>query len=282
MKNICYAILCFAFFCSLQLQAQFAPLKAKRDSSRFRLGISEIPTINLNPNEIIDKELDKIIKKKKKKNIFYGERTKRYFTKTIKGRNITIEKLSVLREYSSPSRLVYYKYYYDINKAGAKRKIVKTRYLSKKYGLPLHGVYERFVNGEIVEKGYFYYGMKHGRWEKYNKDGLLIDKKKWFRGFPKDSRISYYDGAKTKIKEVIPIHHGIKEGMYLKFYESGNLAKSGRFKEDVKYRSWFEYYDKKSRRNKRREIQHRKKVYDDAFKSYIKREWNEKGKQIKK
>ena len=276
---ICFLLLGF-FLCDIpKVSGQFAPLKVKKDSVRFTMDIDSESTIELNSNEIKNDEIEKNIKKKDKKNMFYGIKTKKRFIKTAKGRDIIIEKFYLLKEYVLSPTYSYYKYYYDITALASKRRIVKTTISSKKYGMPLHGIYERIANGRLIEKGYFYYGVKHGRWEKFNKDGSLIDKKKWFRGFPKDSKMTYYDGAKTKLKEVIPIHHGIKDGMYIAFYESGNIAMRGLYKEEVKIGTWIAYYDKNITKKKKKETQYRKKVYNDSFRPFTKREWDENGVQ---
>ena len=81
-----------------------------------------------------------------------------------------------------------------------------------------------------------------------------------------------------KVKEVIPIHYGKKDGMYLKFYESGRVMEKGLYREDVKVGRWNEFYDK-WKKNRMRETQHRKRPFDEDFDSYVVREWNEKGEQ---
>ena len=104
-------------------------------------------------------------------------------------------------------------YYHDI-KAG---RIVSVVGKGQVLENVLHGPYTREINEIIVEKGMFFHGVKHETWLYQNRDSSY-DKEHFNKGWYKDSQISYYDGAgKTKIKEVIPIRYGKKEGNYYYF-----------------------------------------------------------------
>ncbi len=233
----------------------------------------EIPTVDLNPNEIKEKEKKK--KKKTKRKFFFNIKTKRFLIKDAKGRNTTYSTFHVLKVYQTPSTYLQKVYYYNKEK----RQIETSSKYKPSAGMPLHGSYQKVLNGQVIEQGSYYIGGKTGRWEKYSKNGLLIDKKKYYRGFPKESIITYWDLQKTRIKELIPIHYGVKEGFYLSYYESGNVKEKGEYKDGIKIKSWWEYYDRKGRRNSKRETVYPRRPYDNT-KPYVRKEWDKKGKKI--
>ncbi|GAB4329236.1 MAG: hypothetical protein OHK0038_03280 [Flammeovirgaceae bacterium] len=251
-------------------------LTSKDERKIIELSENSKPTIELNPSAVKeDKEKTKT-EKKRKSNVFYGIKTKKRVVKTVEGKNTTYEIFYVLREFKeSNNKFADDFFYYDEKE----RKIVKTDKPTKDVGMPLHGTYKKLVNGEVVLNGIFYLGTRHGRWEQYNKNGRLLDKKKYYEGFARESEISYWDGAQTKIKEVIPIHFGYKDGTYLRFYESGRLAEKGIYKEDTKIGLWVEFFDKASKNNTKRQT----KYPDDPFEKtapVVIKEWDENGNQI--
>ncbi len=97
-------------------------------------------------------------------------------------------------------------------------------------------------------------GVKDGRWVKYDTKYNLIDKAIWNRGFPADSRITYYDSAHTQVKEVMPVAFGEVEGEYLQFYKEGQLAVDGKYDSGKKVGRWVEYYQFRRQRKKRSNI----------------------------
>jgi antitoxin component YwqK of YwqJK toxin-antitoxin module len=180
----------------------------------------------------------------------------------------------VLREFEDHNEYADDFFYYDEKE----RRIVKTDKPTKDIGMPLHGTYKKMVNGEVTLNGIFFKGTRHGRWEQYNKNARLLDKKKYYEGFARESEISYWDGAQTKIREVIPIHFGYKEGTYLRFYESGRLAEKGTFKENAKIGLWVEFFDRATKNNTKKQT----KFPDDPFEEtapVVIKEWDEKGNQ---
>ncbi len=252
------------------------PYSAYEDSIQLILKLNggERPSIELNPGEEQrkkEKEQKKI--KKRKKNVFYGIRSKKRFIRTKKGKNDIIEKFYVLREYQSPSPYVYEKTYFDEKE----KKLVKTTKIDPKYGMPLHGTYLKLYNGDTIIHGIYHKGVKHGRWEKYGDDMQLLDKKYYYKGFPKESSISYHDSKQEKLKEIVPFQHNLKEGIYLAFYKSGRLKEVGAYKEDSKVGLWREFYDR-DRRKEKKEIVYPKDPFSDKD-SYVRRAWDEKGKQ---
>jgi hypothetical protein len=250
--------------------------KSGRIISDTLLYVSEddIPTLDLNP--YAQKEEKKIKKKKRKKKVFYGDKTKVRYTKEIARNSIIIEKFHVPKVHKDPSPYVYDVYYYNVQK----RVIEKTNNYKTTLGPLLHGAYKRMVDGQVVEQGLFYYGGKDGRWERYGQDMLLVDKEYYFHGFPKNSQITYYDKDQKKIKEVIPVQYLRKDGMYLHFYESGQLAEVGMYVDDIKVGRWLEYYDR-NRPNNKKETQHGNpnKPYD-PYEPKVLREWDTQGKKV--
>ena len=98
-----------------------------------------------------------------------------------------------------------------------------------------------------------------------------------FRGWPKESVVSYYDAERKKMKEITPIEFGEKEGYYYRFFENGQIAITGEYKWDQRVGNWTEYYPNKRRK---KIIAYPDKPFEDSSRPYIMSEWNEKGKQI--
>ena len=231
-------------------------------------------TIDL-ANEDETEDQAELKKKKRKKNVFYGIKTKKFFVKTGAGNRMIFESFHYMREYEDPDPYVRDIYWYDYDS----RNIKKNRNIDRKNGVILHGPYEKYrLDGTVLEKGIFYKGTKHGRWTKYDNKNILLDKKKYFKGWPKESIVSYYDKDHKKLKEIIPIEFGKKEGNYFYFHDNGMVAVSGEFQNDEQVKIWREYY--KFRRRKKKEVLFRPNPYDDKFQSHIIKEWNEKGELI--
>ncbi len=222
-----------------------------------------------------EEEEAKLKKAKRKKNVFYGIKTKKYFAKSGAGERTIFESFHFLKEHEEVDPYVRDIYWYDYKS----RKIKKNRNIDLKNGVILHGPYEKYrLDGTVLEKGIYYKGTKHGRWTKYNNKNILIDKKKYFKGWPKESLVSYYDQDRKKLKEVTPIEYGKKEGNYFLFHDNGMVAVSGEYQNGEKVKIWREYY--KFRRRKKKEVQFKPNPYESEFESHIIKEWNEKGKLI--
>jgi antitoxin component YwqK of YwqJK toxin-antitoxin module len=220
-----------------------------------------------------EKEEPKKKKKKVKKKVFYGLKTKKGFTRRGQGSRVTYEIFYVLKKPESPQTFVRDIYWYDYTR----REIRKTEKFDPEKGVLLHGPYEKRMGEVVLAKGIFYKGTKHGRWMEYNRDSVLINKEKYFRGWPKESLVSYYDAERKKMKEITPIEYGEKDGYYYQFYENGQIAISGEYEYDRKIGDWTEYYPNKRRK---KIIAYPEEAFDESMRPYIKAEWNEKGKQI--
>ena len=229
-------------------------------------------TIDLADDEGEEEEEGKVKKKKRKKNVFYGVKTRKFFTRTGAGERTTFESFHYLKEYEDPDPFVRDIYWFDFES----RKIKKNRNINQKNGVILHGPYEKYrLDGTILETGIFYKGTKHGRWTRYDGKNILLDKKKYYKGWPKESIVSYYDTNRKKLKEIIPVEYGRKEGNYYYFHDNGMVAVSGEYQNDERVKVWREYY--KFRRRKKKEVQFKSDPWDNEFQSHIIKEWNEKG-----
>jgi antitoxin component YwqK of YwqJK toxin-antitoxin module len=213
-------------------------------------------------------------KKKVKKKVFYGVKTRKGFTRKGYGNRITYELFYVLKKPETPQTFVRDIYWYDYTR----REIRKTEKFDPEKGVLLHGPYEKRIGDVVVETGIFYKGTRHGRWMYYDsRDSSLVNKEKYFRGWPKESVVSYYDADRKKMKEITPIVFGEKDGYYFRFFENGQIAIMGEYQWDQRIGDWTEFYPNKRRK---RIIAYPAKPFEESFTPYIKAEWNEKGKQI--
>lgn len=220
-----------------------------------------------------EEEEPKKKKKKVKKKVFYGIKTKKGFTRHGQGHRITYELFYVLKKPEKPQTFVRDIYWYDYTR----REVRKSERFDPEKGVLLHGPYEKRLGDVVVAKGIFFKGTKHGRWMYYKADSTLENKEKYFRGWPKESIVSYYDVDRKKMKEITPIEWGEKDGYYYRFFENGQIAISGEYRWDQRVGDWTEYYPNKRRK---KIISYPKEPFEQTFSPYVKAEWNEKGKQI--
>lgn len=239
------------------------------------VSLSEIEkplTIDLNA---IDEEDIPKKKKKVKKKVYYGLKTKRGYTRKGSGERITYEIFFYLKAHNEPIDPYIREYYWFDAKT---RRIKTSKKVDPKYGFVLHGPYKKTQGDVVLEEGIFYKGMKHGRWMTYNKDGTLLDKRKFIKGWPKHSLVSYWDRTREKLKEITPIVYDRKEGGYFVFHDNGAVAVSGQYKFGERVGLWREYY--KFRRKIKKEIRYPDNPFDKDFAPYIVREWDPDGKLI--
>jgi len=213
-------------------------------------------------------------KKKVKKKVFYGIKTKKGFSRKGTGDRVTYELFYYLKKSEMPKTFVRDIYYYDYTR----REIRKTSKFDPTKGVLLHGPYKKVMNEVVLEEGIYYKGTKHGRWMTYKRDSTLSDKAKYFRGWPKESQVSYYDPIeRKKVKEILPIEFGEKEGYYYMFHENGLIAVTGEYQWDKRIGNWVEYYPSGKRKKL---VVYPKEAFDKEVIPFIKTEWNEKGKEI--
>lgn len=230
-------------------------------------------TIDLEADEE-DAERAEPKKKKVKKGVYYGIKTKKGFTKVGFGDNTTIELFHYLKVHEDPDPYIQSIFWYDFRR----KQIRRSKNINKEYGVILHGPYKKMRGEQVLEEGIYYIGAKHGRWMSYDRNDLVVDKRKFFKGWPKESLVKYYDEERTKLKEVIPVIFGKKEGVYYYFFENGDVAVTGSYANDEKVGKWVEYYPVRSRRKK--EIVYPESPWDKISKPHILKEWDMKGKVL--
>lgn len=244
---------------------------AQDDDDPFTVNYDTPLTIDLEAEvEEVD-DLLKPKKKKKKKNVFYGLKVKKGFARTGQGNRTRFDEFRYLKKPVDIDPYVRDVYWYNFKK----KKIMNSRNFDPDQGVLLHGPYIKRLGEQVLEEGIYYKGLKHGRWMRYNKYDILMDKEKYYKGWPKLSKVKYYDKDRKNLREIIPIQLGEREGNYFAFHESGRVAAKGEFQFDHKVGVWIEYYDQ--RRRKKREIQYPEDPFDEDFEPYIIREWDDKG-----
>lgn len=235
------------------------------------LTTDSIPDLTLFEDTTAKKEAKK---KKPKKNVFYGIKCRKGFTREGVGEKETAELFYCLRKPAEVSSYVDEIYIWDLSIGKIKKiRAEDLKKLETPYKI-LHGPYSKYVGRKLVETGIFYLGTKHGRWEKFNKDNILIGKAKYWRGWQREAKITYYDNERKKVKEVTPQEFGNKTGPYYYFSESGQLLVKGTYIDGKKTGMWVDYF--KDKNKKQRETQYPKDQYDDKPPVII-REWDEKG-----
>jgi hypothetical protein len=111
----------------------------------------------------LDEEIDEPIvtkKKKPKRKVFYGIKTKKGFTRKGYGDRVTVELFYLLKNPDKPNRFVRDIYWYDFTR----REIRKGSNFDPSKGALLHGPYRKMQGDVLLEEGIFYKGTKHGRW----------------------------------------------------------------------------------------------------------------------
>jgi len=229
-------------------------------------------------------------KKKKKvpKKVFYGKKCRKSFTKKGSGKKQQLEQFYYLKRPEDPDFYVPTVYVWDIRE-GQVIEIAKKEKFDSRFHKILHGPYVRTIGGNVMEQGIFYIGTKHGRWETYAPEkkeevngeevayNVLLDKKKYYKGWLRETRVVYYDAARKKVKEVWPYENGRLNGTYYMFQENGMLFVKGTYDRGKKVGLWVEYFPDKEKRQ--REVQYPEDSYQDK-EPYVLNEWDEKNNQI--
>ncbi len=238
----------------------------------FKVNYDTPLTLDLESGEDTDQGLDPVKqkKKKKKKNVFFGIKTRKAFARTVRGNDIIIEIFNVLKVYEGPPEYASDFFWFDYKK----KKIQNSRKVDQRNAGVLHGPYKKTVGDQIIEEGWYYKGMKHRRWIRFNRHDILQDKSYWWKGWPQESKLAYYDFKKTRLKEVIPVHFGERSGEYWAFHEDGSVAVRGNYKFGNKIKLWREYYDEG---RVKREVIYPEDPFDFKFHPYISREWDNRG-----
>ncbi len=220
------------------------------------------------------KDAQKRKEKKRKKKWFYGMKTKKGFTRRGVGEKVELEIFYYLKEFKETDPYVPEIYWYDFTR----KRIRHTGKIEDKRGVILHGPYKKIVGEQVIVEGIYYKGARHGRWTTYSSQDVLLSKIKYHKGWPKESKVRYYDDKRTKLKEVIPIVYGKKNGMYYYFHENGTIAIKGEYDENLKVGKWTEYYSFMRRRKK--EIQYPSDPFDKSYQPFISKEWDRRNRLV--
>ena len=241
------------------------------NSNIFKISTDSISSRNLLATFKRDSLVE--IPKKQKKNFYFDKKTKKGFTKSNNGQRILYENFHYIKDLDKIDPYVRDVYWFNKKK----KKIIKTKRITEDNFL-LHGPYIKKIGDNIIEKGAYINGLKHGRWIRLNRSNILQDKEEYFLGWPKYSKKSFWDYSKKKLKEIIPIQYGEKDGYYYAFHKNGNLAVKGEYLFDQKVGVWSEYFTDKGK--KKREISFPKEPFEENYLPVITKEWNINGKLI--
>jgi hypothetical protein len=218
-------------------------------------------------------------KKTKEKKIYHGIKTK-----VVAARREGKERVVDIAQYIDPAYLMDNPYqqaifYYDRKSGKIKNDSYQNLTAKLKKGLKiylLHGKYERLRKDNPEYIGYYYKGLTHDTWKQYDKNSILLEKLTYHLGFCLESKITYYDDAEKKYKEIMPIEHKIKHGMYYRFHENGVLAETGEYTNGEKVGIWTEYFDNRQKKKQTQYTQEYK--WHTPEEAYTVMEWDKYGK----
>lgn len=217
-------------------------------------------------------------KKKKNKGIYFGEKTKKAFIRvSVRGKSqYQLFSYTYRNKQVSP-------YIRDICWYDPKENVIRNTGFDPEKGYLLHGPYERSIDDNVVETGMYYFGTKHGRWMSFDEKNILKDKSQYYEGWPRDSRVTYYDQGNQEVAQVIPVEYDLKEGNYYHFYDNGHLAVKGEYHFGEKIGLWTEYWDTNGGKIiRKREIQYQEEPFTKNFRPYIRAEWDQNGNLVYK
>ena len=236
-----------------------------------------MPDLGLKVKQLKKLKDDRKSKKKLSKTEYEGLDMVKAYTKFGSGDRTIVEEFYVLRDKNAAEPLPYVREVFRYYQRSAR---VTSSIVKDETGLLMHGPYKRYQNGELMEEGNYYAGMKDGRWEKYDANFMLLDKTIWYRGVTAESRLTYYDSTHRKIKEIMPIEYGKVTGTYTAFHENGLVAEEGKYDNGVKVGRWTEFYPvlPSGRRIRSKLTQHASNQWDEEFEPYVITEWDQKGK----
>ena len=249
----------------------FAQGDVDPESEDSRFTVSSPVTIDLEDQDDEIEEVE-VKKKKRKRNVFYGIKTRKGFTKQGYGNRVTYEIFHLLKDPIETDQYVRDIYWYDYRR----KEIRIGGKIDQKYGAILHGPYKKMRNNQVIVEGIFYKGMKHGRWIQLDNEDLLVDKEKYFKGWPKESMVSYYDRDRQQMKEIVPIEYGEREGNYYYFFDNGKVGVAGEYHWNERVGDWIEYYPT----GRRKKIIRYSKDPFDKVRPFIYKEWDPQGRLV--
>ncbi|WP_459496206.1 toxin-antitoxin system YwqK family antitoxin [Aquirufa lenticrescens] len=187
----------------------------------------------------------KIVKTAKKKlqprDEYAGIKTERKLGNYGSGVRMTVEEVNVVKYVEDEALSPYASEIFIFDPSQSR--VVSIPLKDTKNVQICHGPFKKYVNQKLIEEGFYYMGVKDGRWESYGSENELENKVYYEKGYTAGSHIAYYDAAKKKIKEVIPRLYGKVRGTYYSFYPSGSLKEDGRMDDSVKVGRWREYHE---------------------------------------
>lgn len=270
---LCFLI--FGQFCKAQEEKKQGEETTDPDSSGV---VRDVLTPTSTPillfTTVEEEEGEKKKKKKKiRKNEFFGERTQRGLIKQSFRDQNHIQSFHYTQKTQEVDPYIRDIYWYD-----KKERVIKTKGFNPSNGYLLHGPYEKTIDEDLVESGMYYYGTKHGRWMTYTGKNILKDKSNFNEGWPKASRITYYNRAEQKIEKLTPVEYDLEEGNFYHFYENGKIAVIGEYKYGEKVGLWTEYWENTGDQLiRKREIQFQEQPFTKGFRPYIRAEWDKEG-----
>ncbi len=207
--------------------------KFKEDSKAFieSLGVKDL-----------GKKMVKTAKKKlQPRDEYAGIKTERKLGNYGSGVRMTVEEVNVVKYVEDEALSPYASEIFIFDPSQSR--VVSIPLKDTKNVQICHGPFKKYVNQKLIEEGFYYMGVKDGRWESYGSENELENKVYYEKGYTAGSHIAYYDAAKKKIKEVIPRLYGKVRGTYYSFYPSGSLKEDGRMDDSVKVGRWREYHE---------------------------------------
>ncbi|WP_194972497.1 toxin-antitoxin system YwqK family antitoxin [Aquiflexum lacus] len=215
-------------------------------------------------------------KKKTKKNIYYGEKTKKGYTK----QTVRDQTQYQIFNFTTQNR-EFDPYIRDIHWFDTRDKVIRSKEFDPSRGYLLHGPYSREVGDVVVEKGNFFFGTKHGTWLTFDTKTVLLDKLHYSEGWPKDSKVTYYNREQRKIEKLTPVEYDLMEGNFFHFHENGQIAVTGEYHFGEKIGLWTEYWNTKNNKIiRKREVQYQENPFTNNFRPFIRAEWDQEGNLI--
>ncbi|MCC5938512.1 MAG: hypothetical protein JJU34_14630 [Lunatimonas sp.] len=241
-----------------------------------RLLPTSTPILLFSDREESTKEKKKQKKKKERKNFYFGERTSRNMIRSSFRDQTTVQLFHTTARTQRVDPYIRDIHWYD-----SRSKSIKNRNFEPSKGQLLHGPYEKRVNNVVVETGMYYYGTKHGRWLAYDGKSVLLDKSHFYQGWPKDSRITYYNRERKEIERMTPIEYDLEEGNFFHFYPGGQVAVIGEYRFGERVGLWTEFWESKGENLvRKREIQYQPQPFTRNFRPFIRAEWDKEGNLI--
>lgn len=306
-RKIFYALLTALSFTAFSQKDSSLVIDSSKYVRFFKVeNLDQVDELDFQQEDTIPKDFKK---KKIKKRVYYGYKTKKAFIKSGYGEREVIEIFHYLKVYQEPNPYVNEIYWFDTRKM----KIEESRKYDPTYSKILHGPYKKMMGGEIIEEGIFYIGTKHGRWVSFDKpkqhkfrDGdkdhyeniegektlitgsdtlieyqLLESKIKYNRGWPKNAQLKYYDVDKTLLKEVIPYDEHFKlTGEYFSYYQNGKIHWHGNYINGTKVGEWVEYHTVHNKVRRKTEILFPEFPQEKDPQGELQKQWNGNGEII--